>query len=120
MAPRRRSPPPTGSESLALDLGCEPSKQSEPSEQPRPAFVNSRQSFSREAVSLPGGATLLLDFDNLAREYRTISFIASDTTSSVVADGHWPGREYLYPVLLRLGLVPVGWARVYGGSGPAH
>lgn len=124
MAPRRRSPPPIGSESLALDLGCEPSKQSEPSPAPKPKFVDSRESSFEERIKLENGRVLVLRFDNLARIYRGISVLsASQSTPSsstiIAADGSWMSRDEIMPILRKEGLVPAGWERVYG-SDPTH
>lgn len=124
MARRRAGFPALGQETPSLGLECEPSRQSASSPEPRPAFVNSRQSFVHERVQLSDGSTLILEFDNLAREYRTISLMPCDSVvgqvkvidgepALVVARGKWPGREHLYPALKSLGLAPTGWDRVY-------
>ena len=124
MARTRTSRQAPGQEMPSLGLECEPSQPSASSPEPRAAFVNSRQSFVHERVQLSDGSTLILEFDNLAREYQMIGLTPPDSiigqfekidgdTVLVVARGKWPGREHLYPALKALGLVPTGWERVY-------
>lgn len=124
MARTRTSRQAQGQEMPSLGLECEPSQPSASSPELRPAFVNSRQSFVHERVKLSDGSTLILEFDNLAREYQTISLTPCDSVvgqvkvidgepAMVVARGKWPGREHLYPALKTLELVPTGWERVY-------
>lgn len=112
MARTRTSRQAQGQEMPSLGLECEPSQPSASSPEPKPAFVNSRQSFVHERVPLSDGSTLILEFDNLAREYRKISLTRAGT-EELIADGRWPGREHLYPALKTLGLVPTGWERIY-------
>lgn len=112
MARTRTSRQEQGQEMPSLGLECEPSQPSASSPEPRPAFVNSRQSFVHERVQLSDGSTLILEFDNLAREYHRISLTRAGTEEHI-ADGRWHGREHLYHVLKSLELVPTGWERVY-------
>ena len=97
-----------------MDLGCEPPKQSDPSPKPKPAFVNLRQSLSVERVPMFAGSpsALVLTFDNLARHYVRIELSSPEMTTTI-AEGTWPGREHLFPVLASAKVVPDGWARVY-------
>lgn len=106
-----------------MDLGCEPSKQSEPSPAPKPKFVDSMESFFEEKILLRDGSRLLLRFDNLARLYRRVSLERNSSGRSleplIVSDGEWSCRDEIMPILRKEGLVPAGWERVYG-SDPTH
>ena len=71
---------------------------------------------SVECLSLPSGGTLRLFWDWEARVYRRLE--TAGPSGANVKLGAWPSRHDMMPVLRKIGGVPDGWERVYGGSGP--
>ena len=70
--------------------------------------------MSVERVPMRHGSSevLVLTFDNLARQYVKVE-LSSPAATLKIAEGTWPGREHLFPVLASAKIVPDGWARVY-------